>query len=321
MIPHCRLAFWRISWFIYLRYVGNMDMLNVERSVGVGGNSGQTVLEDDLYNLMVFATVTDPLIIQIFYNFHGFFLLSFYLWYYQNDTRYGRIYSNIAISFYLRIFMCGGKRSMAELNFSMLRWNIRSLLKKHGITQAELATISGMNQSNVSKALSDKDPKEFTLDQVYRISQHFGISIDELVGNTAAKDAETSPRAALAFFTKLLCDSKLRYTTVTVPEWVYELEFDTFGPPEYVGREKNVEYHAFYFPKYLHREDFFRNPLLTEDDAHDVFRTDGNDSRLQQLNEILDKFLPMVKLYRETEIPDEAFQMVLNGYLEQLPEK
>ena len=52
-------------------------MLNVERSVGVGGNSGQTVLEDDLYNLMVFATVTDPLIIQIFYNFHGFFSFLF----------------------------------------------------------------------------------------------------------------------------------------------------------------------------------------------------------------------------------------------------
>ena len=210
---------------------------------------------------------------------------------------------------------------MAELSFSMLRWNIRSLLKKHGMTQAELAAIAGMNQSNVSKALSDKDPKEFTLDQVYRISQHFGVPIDELVGNAAAKNAETSQRAALAFFTKLLCDSKLRYTTITVPEWVYEFEFDTFGPPEYVAREKDVEYHAFYFPKYQHLEDYFRNPLVTDDDIHDEFRTDGNDSKLQQLNEILDKFLPMVKLYRETEIPDEAFQMVLNGYLEQLPEK
>ena len=30
---------------------------------------------------------------------------------------------------------------------------------------------------------------------------------------------------------------------------------------------------------------------------------------------------PAVIVYRETEIPDEAFQMVLNGYLEQLPEK
>ena len=68
---------------------------------------------------------------------------------------------------------------MSELNFTMLRMNIRNLLKKHGITQVKLASIANMTQSNVSKALSDKDPKEFTLDQMYRISHHFGISQDE----------------------------------------------------------------------------------------------------------------------------------------------
>lgn len=217
--------------------------------------------------------------------------------------------------------MYGEKRYMANLYFPMLRWNIRNLLKKNGMTQADLATIAGMSQSNVSKALSDKDPKEFTLDQVYRISQHFGIPIDELVGNAAAKNAETSPRAALAFFTKLLCDSKLRYTTIKVPEWVYEYEYNHYGYEGLVANEKDIEYYAFYFPKYQHLEDYARNPLVTDEDIRDEFRTDGNDSKLQQLNEILDKFLPMVKLYRETEIPDEAFQMVLNGYLEQLPEK
>ena len=73
-------------------------MLNVERPVGVGCNPGETVLEDDLHDLAIMTTVTDPLVVQIFYDFHGFFSF-FYFWYYQNDTRYGRIYSNIAISF------------------------------------------------------------------------------------------------------------------------------------------------------------------------------------------------------------------------------
>ena len=39
------------------------------------------------------------------------------------------------------------------------------------------------------------------------------------------------------------------------------------------------------------------------------------------MNEILKKLIPIINLYREKEIPDEAFQMILNGYLEQLPEK
>lgn len=210
---------------------------------------------------------------------------------------------------------------MSNLNFYMLRLNIRNLLKKHDITQAKLAAIAGMTQSNVSKALSEKDPKEFTLEQVYRISQHFGVSIDELVGNTAANKAETSPRATLAFFTKLLCDSKLRYTTVKISEWVYEYDYNPIGYPECVGKEKDVEYFAFYFPKYQHLEDYARNPLVTDEDIHDEFRSVGNGTKLKHLNELLTKFLPMVDLYRETEIPDEAFQMVLNGYLEQLEDK
>lgn len=51
-------------------------MLNVERPVGVGCDPGKTVLEDDLHDLAVMATVTDPLIVQIFYDFHKLVLLS-----------------------------------------------------------------------------------------------------------------------------------------------------------------------------------------------------------------------------------------------------
>lgn len=209
---------------------------------------------------------------------------------------------------------------MPELNFELLQTNIRNLLKKHNITQVDLAGIAGMTQANVSKALNPKESKQFTLDQLYRISQHFGVSIDELVGNTAANKAETSPRASLAFITKLLCDSKLRYTTIKVPEWVYEFEYDGGSYPECRGRQKDIDYPAFYFASYQHLEDYARS-ILSDEDIHFEFVSVGNGTQFQQLNEVLKKFLPMVKLYRETEIPDEAFQMVLNGYLEQLPEK
>lgn len=209
---------------------------------------------------------------------------------------------------------------MPELNFELLQTNIRNLLKKHNITQVDLAGIAGMTQANVSKALNPKESKQFTLDQLYRISQHFGVSIDELVGNTAANKAETSPRASLAFITKLLCDSKLRYTTIKVPEWVYEFEYDGGSYPECRGRQKDIDYPAFYFSSYQHPEDYARSPI-SDEDIHFEFVSVGNGTQFQQLNEVLKKFLPMVKLYRETEIPAEAFQMVLNGYLEQLPEK
>lgn len=209
---------------------------------------------------------------------------------------------------------------MSEMNFELLQENIRGLLEKNGLTQNALAEIAGMSQSNVSKALSPKESKQFTLEQIYRISQHFGISIDELVGNKAAELNETGPRASLEFITKLLCKSKLRHTKVKVKEWIYEYEYTGNGYQECRGKEKEIEYPAFYFASYAHPEDYARSNI-SDEDVYYEFMSAGNDTRFLHLNEVLEKFLPMVKLYRETEIPDEAFQMVLNGYLEQLPEK
>lgn len=210
---------------------------------------------------------------------------------------------------------------MSELNFELLQENIRALLKKHDLTQSELAAIIGMSQGNFSKALNPEEKKQFTLEQLYRISQHFGVSIDELVGNRAANEVETGPRAALEFITKLLCESKLRHTTVEVEEWVYEYEYCGSDHPECRSKQKTIEYPAFYFASYQHFEDFARRADISDEDIHYDFLSGGNDSKFLRVNEILKDFLPMVKLYRETQIPDEAFQMVLKGYLEQLPEK
>ena len=209
---------------------------------------------------------------------------------------------------------------MSELNFELLQENIRALLKKHDLTQSELASVVGMSQGNLSKALNPDEKKQFTLEQLYRISQHFGVSIDELVGNKAASEIETGPRAALEFITKLLCESKLRHTTVEVEEWVYEYEDCGGTHQECRSKKKMIEYPAFYFASYKRFEDFIR-ANVSDEDIHYDFMSGGNDSKFQCLNAILVPFLQTVKLYRETNFPDEAFQMVLKGYLEDLPEK
>ena len=56
---------------------------------------------------------------------------------------------------------------MSELNFELLHENIRALLKKHDLTQSELASIAGMSQGNLSKALNPEEKKQFTLEQLY----------------------------------------------------------------------------------------------------------------------------------------------------------
>lgn len=209
---------------------------------------------------------------------------------------------------------------MSEMNFELLQENIRGLLEKNGLTQNALADIAGMSQSNVSKALSPKESKQFTMDQVYRIAQHFGVSIDELVGNQAADSTATSPRAIFEAVIKLLSTANMRATTVTIEEWVYEPFYDGEGHPDCRPEKKYVEYPAFYLPDYFSLDDFSSSEPDRED-THDEFLCCGNHTKLQRVNSVLKDLIPIVKLYRNKVIAEEPFRMILNGYLEKLPEK
>lgn len=209
---------------------------------------------------------------------------------------------------------------MSELNFELLQENIRALLKKHDITQSELAAIAGMSQGNFSKALNSEEKKQFTLEQLYRIATHFGVSIDVLVGNTSANEITTGPRAVLRFFVQLLCEAKVRVKNVSEEELIYDRFLNEHCGMDCQRINKTVDYPAFYMPDYYRVSDFaFCEPDCDELDAE--YCWDGNESQFKQVNEILKNLIPMIRLYREKQIPEDAFHMILNGYLEQLPEK
>lgn len=208
---------------------------------------------------------------------------------------------------------------MPELNFELLQQNIRELISNKGITQAQLAEIAGMTQANVSKALNKNEKKQFTLDQIFRISQHFSISIDELVGNKSADEASMSPRSILAFLTPLLSAVKAKTAKITVEEEVYEPYYDRNGYDCAINKKK-VEYPAVYFPDYCDIWDFADNEHEAED-VHSEFLCGGNSSRYQCLNSVLRDFIPVIDLYRKHSIEEEPFKMVLKGYLNKLPER
>ena len=75
---------------------------------------------------------------------------------------------------------------MPQLNIFILKGNVRRLLELSSMTQQQFADIVGMSQGNVSKALNPENKKCFTIDQIFIISQYFGVSIDQLVGNDCA---------------------------------------------------------------------------------------------------------------------------------------
>lgn len=209
---------------------------------------------------------------------------------------------------------------MSELNFELLQQNIRELISNKGITQLQLAEIAGMTQANVSKALNKNEKKQFTLDQMYRIAQHFGVSIDELVGNKAAAESLTSPRNVLSLLTALICEVKMKTTTVSLEEEIYNVYCNNHGYPDCSIDKKTVSYPAFYFPDYHEVWDFTTDEHEAEE-IHSEFQSGGNETKFKQLNELLKEFLPVIELYRKKSIPEEAFKMVLKGYLDKLPNR
>lgn len=209
---------------------------------------------------------------------------------------------------------------MSKLNHDILRKNIRSLMESRGTTQAELAESIGMSQPNLSKALKPDDKKRFTLDQVFQISQYFGVSIDELTGNKVAEQVATSPRSALAFLVDLYRKRQIKFTKVNVTEVVYQQFYNEHGYPDSRREDQQQSYPAFYFPNHADISEY----ASCEEDYCELdaeFSQCGNETQFIQLNAILENLLPLTRMCRDEEIPEEAFKMILNGYLEQLPNK
>lgn len=209
---------------------------------------------------------------------------------------------------------------MSEWNHNILVENVRCLMKRKGMTQQQLAEVTGMTQANVSKALNPNDKRNFSLEQVISISQHFGVSIDELVGNKVPLETATSPRSVLAFLSELLSSVKMRSTTISEEELIYEQFRNEHNYPDCRRVNRTIEYPAFYFPDY-HRVYELGTCEPEYDELDSEFCWCGNETKFLPMNEILRNLIPMIKLYREKQIPEEAFQMILNGYLDQLPEK
>lgn len=205
---------------------------------------------------------------------------------------------------------------MSELNFELLQENIRLLMKNKGITQNELAEIAGMTQPNISKALNPNATKQFTIDQLYRISQHFKISIDELIGNKTVEENTISPASVLTFMIKLLCAYKVKVVKIDDVEETVYTPYMSGDLPDCSIDQVPCSYNAFYFPNYLDI-----SPVLSEqerEDLHFEYMYCGNESNFKTFNEVFETFLPLIESYRRGDISDEIFQMVLKGFLEKL---
>ena len=209
---------------------------------------------------------------------------------------------------------------MSKFNQDILERNIRELLKNKSMTQQQLADAIGMSQSNISKALSEGDKKCFTVEQIYSIADLFGVSVDWMLGYETAKQISTGPRAVGAFLAELLSAKNAKCAPVEVHETVYDAEHSwRNGYSECKVLEQDNTYLAIYFPNYWDPGESAK----TEEEFAELYSEAtqcGNDTKNTPLNQFLQKYVSILKVFQDGQISEEAYKIVLRDYLSQLRE-
>lgn len=208
---------------------------------------------------------------------------------------------------------------MSIFNQGILKRNIKELLKNKGMTQQQLGDAIGMEQPNISNALKEKEKKCFTVEQVYSIADHFEVSIDWILGYKTADRIATGPRAIGAFLAELLSTKDAKCATVKIHETVYAIDYDKNDYPNCKVEEKDNPYLAIYFPNYWDIQD----PAKTDEELAERYSEAincGNDTKNVLLNEFLQKYVSILKVFHDKQISEENYQNVLKDFLNQLRE-
>ena len=163
-----------------------------------------------------------------------------------------------------------------------------------------------MSQSNVSKALSLKDKKCFTLEQTCNIADHFKVSVDWLVGKRTAYTAANNREIAEMLVT-LIESGAVSFDKINMTERFY--------PPDsqYVNSDPHdveMQYPALFFRNYW------------TPDSNDVDGTQsieiqafGNTTNNYEINEFLQKFIQIYTVFKRGELFEETYRAVVRDYL------
>ena len=206
--------------------------------------------------------------------------------------------------------------NMPDFNNDILIKNIKLQMQKHNETQSQLAEIIGMTQSNFSKAINGVESKRFSIEQLYGISQHYGVGIDALLGNKA--DDNLTLVSISSFLRKLIENSIADLVELEYTDIKYKSEYDGYTDQFYVNSyaDKNT-YTAIVFPNTK-----FEPKYLSKSEADKLkqkYAKNGNrDYRNECINEFLKKYTQLYRLYRRGDLEYDVLELACQHYIEEL---
>ena len=210
---------------------------------------------------------------------------------------------------------------MSHYHNEILVKNIEKLRDANHMSQHELAEIAGTQQSRISKLLGADDSARFSIEQVYKLAEHFNVSIDYLVTGKEPQPT-TSKRQICEVLVQLFDKYHLKHNTLVrneeleIPVTVYEGKVELPGTDTEVRR---MEYNTLYFPIV-----WDRNPdrEYTEDELDNLqsdllFFGNGLEDNMA-INKFLSAYIPIHELHDAGKMPDEAYKFTINSLLENL---
>ena len=195
---------------------------------------------------------------------------------------------------------------MQNFDVDILKKNVRSLMDKNGTKQDDLAGFLGMSQSNVSKALSLKDKKCFTLEQTCNIADYFHVSVDYLVGKRTEYSAANNREIAEMLVT-LIESGAVSFEEISRTERVCppDSPYESSDP-----HDVEIQYPALFFRNYW-------TPEGEDPDGSQYFELQayGNYTKNYVINEFLRKFIQIYNVYKRGELFEETYKAVVKDYL------
>lgn len=214
---------------------------------------------------------------------------------------------------------------MAKFDENILNRNIRMLMKNNHVTQEQLASAIGMGQSNLSKALSDKEKGRLTLEQAVNIADFFHISLDSLLtkqegSNVPTESTKMTARQIAMLLFSLFTNENASVKVVKVTETIFSPYWNQEeNEPDCTEKTTTNPYLAFYLPNYyqidknLSEEDYFEEISIA--------RHCGNDTRMIPVNAFLQEAIHNFNLYSEKKIKKETYEKTIEDLLSRVPDK
>lgn len=119
---------------------------------------------------------------------------------------------------------------MSKYDRKILIENIHFQMRKNGIKQQQLGETIGMSQPNISKALSMKDKKNFTVEQIMDIADFFHISVDSLLGRKGEVSGTLTPCSIARFLVQLIEDNDAEIFDYKKEEETFEYDDNQYPP-------------------------------------------------------------------------------------------